>query len=87
MRDEAEDRRQIKLYCDKVLRDLLDDNIYIYWKSGATKAHIARELGFKNANQLARSFHVCELRERDEEIAELNERIAALELELSQPKG
>ena len=62
----------------KAKRDKLDDDVYWFMQKGLTKAQIARELGFKNPNQLARSFHEAELRKRDEEIAELMTEIAKL---------
>ena len=62
----------------KAKRDRLDDDVYWFMQKGLTKAQIARELGFKNTNKLARSFHEAELRKRDEKIAELMTEIAKL---------
>ena len=67
-----------KLADEKAKRDKLDDDVYWFMQKGLTKAQIARELGFKNTNQLARSFHEAELRKRDEKIAELTAEIAKL---------
>ena len=63
---------------EKAKRDRLDDDVYWFMQKGLTKAQIARELGFKNTNKLARSFHEAELRKRDEKIGRLMTEIAKL---------
>ena len=76
--DDHEARRQAKLKALQDSRDKLDDKVYYWWQQGFSKTTIAKMLGFKTANQLARSFHEAELRKRDEKIAELTAEIAKL---------
>ena len=85
--DDHEARRQAKLTALQDSRDKLDDKVYYWWQQGFSKTTIAKMLGFKTANQLARSFNACEIRKRDEEIDRLVEENTELQLEIAELQG